>query len=150
LGATRALQGREEVAQVRVEIVPQNTLRVGIQTLDRVINKVLVQLAELAEICGVRIDGIAVDTALVSTRLDRMRLEDEINQRPNNVKANGLIGSEESIRHPAILEKSTSDIQGECTVFVPAIHEECDWEGRFGVGGEIARGNEGEVRIGGG
>ena len=64
------------------------------------------------------------------------------------VETNGSVGTEETIRHGAVLEESTCDGQVELTIGDASIYEEEEWKYAFGVCGEITGCNEGKLGIG--
>ena len=59
------------------------------------------------------------------------------------------VGTEESIRHGTVLEKSTCDGQVELTIRDASIHKEEDWKYGFAVCANITGRYEGKLGIGG-
>ena len=51
----------------------------------------------------------------------------------NVIETNGSVGTEESIRHGAVLEESTCDGQVELTIADASIYKEEDWKYGFAV-----------------
>ena len=67
----------------------------------------------------------------------------------NLIETNGSVGTEESIRHGAVLEESTCDGQVELTIGDAPIYEEEEWKYTFSVCGKITGRDEGKFWIGG-
>ena len=65
------------------------------------------------------------------------------------IEINGSVGTEESLRHGTVLEKSTCDGQVELTIRNASIYKEEEWKYAFGVCGEITRCDERKFGIGG-
>ena len=64
-------------------------------------------------------------------------------------KTDGSVGTEETIRHGAVLEKSTCDGQVELAIGDASIYEEEERKYAFSVCGKITGRNEGKFGIGG-
>jgi len=77
-----------------------------------------------------------------------MRGKYEVDSCTDFIETDRLVSPEESLRHLAILEETSSDVHGQLAIEVATIHEESKGEGRFRVGSEVAGGYEGEVGIG--
>jgi hypothetical protein len=67
----------------------------------------------------------------------------------NFIETNGSVGTEESIRHGAVLEESTCDGQVKLTIGDASIYEEEEWKYALGVCGKITGRYEGKFGIGG-
>ena len=66
-----------------------------------------------------------------------MSTEDVRHGNGNLIETNGSVGTEESIRHGAVLEESTCDGQVELSIRDASIYEEEEWEYAFSVCGKI-------------
>jgi hypothetical protein len=74
--------------------------------------------------------------------------KDSIDPTAHDVKRCREVGSEKAVRHPAILEESTGNVQIEVSREVAPVSEEYYWEYGLSVGGVVARGDEAELRVG--
>ena len=95
------------------------------------------------------VEDVTVNAILVFSRLDWGSIEDVRYGSGNLFETNGLVGTEESIRHGAVLEKSTCDGQVELTIGDASIYEEEGWKYAFSVCGKITGRDEGKFGIGG-
>lgn len=150
LGAAliRLAQGAEKEIQVLVQRIEERPDRIGIEPADSDIDEIRVQLAELVQVGGVWVHGVAVNSAIVPARLDRVLREDLPDPTPNIVQRPGDIGTEEIIGQTTVLEKPARDghVESERVGFAP-IDEEGEGENGLCVCGEVTRGYQAEVWV---
>ena len=145
----RTNQGTIEIVQILVKGSQKVTLRTGVQPSNCVVDKICVKLAELCEICGIRVGCVAIDRAIVGTWRQRVLGEDKVDTASDDIKGNGCVGPKEPIWETAVLEESSCNVHVELQALIATVDKECDGEYGLGICGEVSGRDEAELGIGG-
>ena len=142
-------QGTIEILQIFVKSSQKGTLRTGVQSSNCVVNKICVKLAELCQICGIRVGCIAIDRAIVGTWGHRVLGGEKFDTTSDDINGNGCVGPKEPIWETAVLKESSCNVHVELQAFIATVDKECEGEYGLGVCGEDSGRDEAELGIGG-
>jgi hypothetical protein len=149
LRTARTDQGTIEVVQILVKSFQKDTLHIGIQSFNCVVDKICVKLAELCEIGGVWVGRVAVECAIVGAWGNGVLREDKIDTVSDVVEGNRFVRPEEPIWEAAVLEESPCNVHVELPARIAPVYEEHKGEDGLGVCGEVPGRDEAELRVGG-
>ena len=145
----RTDQGTVEVVQILVKRFQKDTLRIGVQPSNGVVDEICVKLAELCEISGIWVERVAVERAIVGAWGNGVLREDKIDTVSDTVEGNGSVSPEEPIWETAVLEESPCNVHVELPARIAPVNEEHKGEDGLGVCGEVPGRDEAELGVGG-
>ena len=148
LRTVRTDQGTVEVVQILVKRFQKDTLRVGVQSSNGVVDEICVKLAELCEISGIWVERVAVERAIVVAWGNGVLREDK-SHTADTFKGSGLVRPEEPIWETAVLEESPCNVHVKLPARFAPIYEEHKGEDGLGVCGEVPGRDEAELGVGG-
>ena len=141
-----ALHRLEEVLEVLVKSIAEESSRLRVETLDNAVNHILVDLAELVETGGIW--HLNEPSVLVDTRNVGVNIKDFANERLDIGELNGARLTMEAIGHPVEVEEVASFVDAELLVEFASVAEEEERKDGLGIGTENAGGGENEFGVG--